>query len=68
MPSNCSVCYLSTNELVGIERCGHKFCNVCWGNFIKAKLLEGPSESHKIRCLNSECTLVIPFKMVKKIL
>ncbi|TYJ57089.1 hypothetical protein B9479_002190 [Cryptococcus floricola] len=43
--------------------CGHRFCNTCWGEYLKGKVKD-EGESGRIQCMESGCKHVINTEMV----
>ena len=63
----CQICLKSYDENMKIElECGHLFCESCWYNYLKVKILENKLKF--IKCLEYECNQIIPDEIIRKII
>ena len=66
--STCEICFndLSSDSLTGME-CGHVFCQECWDEYLKMKILEENTVQH-IFCPSMECDILVDDKFVLSII
>ena len=65
--SFCQICLKSYDANMKIElECGHLFCESCWYNYLKVKILENKLKF--IKCLEYECNQIIPDELIRKII
>ena len=52
--------YLDSSEL----SCAHKFCTVCWKNYLHTKIQEG--NAHQIFCPAFDCSILVPVEVIER--
>ena len=52
---NCNICYEKKENMIGIEECGHKFCEDCHINNLSSHISEG--KVFKIPCMSEGCEM-----------
>ena len=61
----CTICYddVPISDTTAIE-CGHRFCNRCWREGLKAKMTEGWASSIVAQCLGYGCKYPLPDSVI----
>ncbi|EJD02922.1 uncharacterized protein FOMMEDRAFT_20123 [Fomitiporia mediterranea MF3/22] len=57
-PTVCQICFDDEQTEMSCLSCGHKFCNDCWGSFLRSKIRE--EGEMNVRCMASDCSLIAP--------
>jgi ariadne-1 len=54
----CSVCFCpAPRDARSALRCGHVFCNDCWGNHLRVQVNEGNAD--KVHCMAEGCSVLV---------
>ena len=56
-------CDVPRAESSSNERCGHRFCNDCWGEHLRIQITEGNAQA--IVCMQGGCRALVELSMVQ---
>merc|ERR1719422_2681867 len=64
----CEICFLSSppSEMKGLE-CGHRFCQQCWGDYLRAKIME-EGMGQTIACPAYGCDILVDDQTVMELI
>ena len=64
----CPICgdNVSSSKMIEYKKCGHKFCEICWFNYINEKIAN--ANVGNIKCMNYECNEDINEELTMKII